>query len=708
MSYKENNYPLSEIRLVENINSGWKFAKLSKKAGSAAKIEAPGFDDSLWQPVSLPHTWNDFDGADHHYSPEALTQPELSEGYYRGLGGYRKSLSLPESFENKRVFIEFDGVNTIAMVYINGEYVGSHEGGYSAFRFDITDYVRPGKVNLIAVKADNSPSDHIVPITNQGDFTKMGGIYRSVKLIAADPLHIDMMDYGSPGIYITPCNISANHSDVNFRVLLANDSPYDKKVTVSARITDPYGKEVEKLSVSQSLAAGQRVSRELNASVESPCIWNGVSSPLLYSAEITLTADEAITDCITQSFGIRSCMADPEKGFILNGVPTRLKGVNYHQDSFENGWAMENSQFERDYRLMLEMGVNSVRMAHYQHNPYEYSLCDRLGITVWTEIGLINRITADESGKVKILPKLKENLCQQLNELIRQNYNHPSIIFWGICNELYQMNDEIYGIFSELCSLARNIDPCRLITFADNQSWGKFLELPSDVVGCNRYFGWYKEAGEVEKLSQWLDNYHKNNPSRPLCISEYGGGGAISQFMESPTQDDINPWGSPHYLNYQSLLHEKLWAQLNERKYLFGCYIWCIFDFASAGRKEGDTVGQNDKGLVTRKRTPKDAYYFYKSVWNDEPTLHLTEKAFTPRNRIVPKVKAYSNCESAELFVNGISKGIILRSHLDPLYSTVFTWNNVEILPDRENEVKVKSRFADGSILEDSAFWSCK
>lgn len=711
MRDKALNQPQTlSVRHIEELNESWKFAKLPRSEGlSSLPIEAVNFDDSSWQNITLPHTWNSTDGADGCIKGDAISD-ETAEGYYRGLGGYRRTLFLPENiYGGKEVYIEFEGANTVAKVYLNGCFVGRHEGGYSAFRFDITPYILPDRENILTVKVSNAAQDYILPITNQGDFTKMGGIYRNVRIIAVNRIHIDLMDLGSSGVYVTPKNISNASSDISIRVLLANDSLNDKNLTVTARITDPYGKEAGKVSVRRILTAGERASSELETSIEDPVLWDGVKSPLLYSAEISIEADGLVCDSCRQSFGIRRFSVDPDCGFILNGVPIRLNGVNYHQDSYESGWAIKREQFERDYEMMLKMGCNSVRMAHYQHNPYEYELCDRLGLTVWTEIPLINRITADESKAMKIKPELIANAKQQLTELIKQNYNHPSVVFWGISNELYQMNDEIYEIFSELCHIAKGEDCSRLITFADNQCWGKFLDMPTDVVGCNKYFGWYKEAGSVEELGAWLDNYHTANSSRPICLSEYGGGAALTQFKDNiDWLNDIDPWGSRHYQNYQSLLHERLWAQLSQRQYLFGCYIWCIFDFASAGRQEGDTAGQNDKGLATRLRIPKDSFYFYKSVWNDEPMLHLTEKGFSQRSNMIPQIKAYSNGESAELFINGASKGRIMRSDLDPLYSTVFTWDNVEILPDYENEIKVKAWFADGSVLIDSAFWSCK
>lgn len=691
-------------RFTENFDNDWKFLKLTQKNGlSELAVETSDFDDSGWESVTIPHTWNSVDGCDGWSGVD-----EGGENYYRGLGGYRKKHFFgSDEFSDKEIFLEFEGANTVTELFVNGTSVGSHEGGYSAFRFDITEYVKLDEENTIAVKVNNAPSDYIAPITNQGDFTKMGGIYRDVTLISVSKIHIDLMDFGSSGIYVTPKNITPEKADTELLVKLSNDGQTDENITVKAEIYDMENNVAAQTESNMRISAKTNSEAVLNLSVLNPVLWNGTENPYLYSTKITLLNSEEILDEYTQTFGLRTYNIDPDNGFFLNGNYLDLRGVNYHQDSYENGWAMTNEQRERDYNMMLDMGCNSVRMAHYQHDSYEYDLCDRLGITVWTEIGIVNKMSADESEALNISEGFTENAKQQLTELIRQNYNHPSVIVWGISNELHQMSDEIYGIYTELNELANDEDETRLITFADAQFWGKFLELPADVVGYNRYFGWYKDAGAADKFGEWLDSYHGIKETRPICVSEYGGGAAISQHKDNiDWQTDIDPWGERHYENYQSAMHEKIWAQFSQRQYLWGKYIWCMFDFASDGRQEGDTKGQNDKGLVTREREPKDSYYFYKSVWNSEPMLHITEKRFTERSSEVPQIKAYSNADKVELFVNGVSAGAVERSSLDPLYSTVFTWDNISINLDAENEIKAVASFADGNTVEDTAVWT--
>ena len=682
-------------REIYNFNQNWLFAKIPGDCNIlSSPIHQIEYDDSNWTAVTLPHTWNDKDGAS---GKTGLC--EGGEHYYRGLACYRKHFCC--DYPDKRIFIEFGAANTIAEVYINGKTVGRHENGFSAFRFDITEYLRAGE-NVIAVKVNNAPTNYIAPITDQGDFTKMGGLYRDVKLIVTEKAHIDMCDYGSSGIFVTPRNISAENAEVDILVKLANDDSAAKILIVSAEIFDLQNNSVAAAATNISLSAKSKASVNLNTAISKPILWNGRINSHLYTAQITIADETGILDSKTQTFGIRTYHIHRDRGFFLNGTYLDLHGVNYHQDSYENGWAMTDEQRERDYQMMLDMGCTSVRMAHYQHCGHEYDLCDRYGLTVWTEIGIVNKMSADQTERLAISEGFAENAKQQLTELIRQNYNHPSIIVWGISNELYQMNDAIFALYRELSSLASNEDSTRLKAAADSQFWGRFLELPVDVVGYNRYFGWYKDAGPAEQFGEWLDLYHNEKANHPICISEYGGGAAISQHKDNiDWENEIDPWGERHYENYQSAMHEKIWSQFAARQYLWGKYVWCMFDFASDGREEGDTKGQNDKGLVTRKRIPKDSYYFYKSLWNSEPMVHITEKRFKERPCSIPVIKVYSNAVNVELFINGESKGLAEQDQSIP---TVFTWGNIKIQAG-ENNISVTARYSDGNILEDHTVW---
>ena len=518
--------------------------------------------------------------------------------------------------------------------------------------------------------------------------------------IAVEPVHIALNDSGSCGVYITPRNISETSADIGILVKL------DKAETAEAKavIYDPQGK-----PVTEFFGRADKDRITLSGKINCPKLWDGVNSPALYRAEITLFCNGKPVDSIEQEFGIRSYLIDADNGFFLNGKPYPLHGVNYHQDSYESGWAMTDAQRERDYHIIHDMGCTAVRMAHYQHCDHEYSLCDRLGLCVWTEIGIINKMSADDSDAHVLSDGFGDNAKQQLRELIRQNYNHPSVIVWGLSNELHQMTDEIFGLYSELYEIACKEDDTRLKTFADNQFYGRFLELPADVVGYNRYFGWYKEAGSAENFGEWLDLYHNEKEKRPVCLSEYGGGGAISQHKDNVDwESDIDPVGVRHYENYQSQLHEILWKQFSVRKYLWAEFIWCMFDFASYGRTEGDTKSLNDKGLCTRERIPKDVYFFYKSVWSSEKTVYITERRHEFRACDVPFVKVYSNADAVELCINDVSHGRISRCELLDDESTVFVWENIKIKPDTKNKICAKAYFSDGTSRTDYAFWTGK
>lgn len=683
-------------RKIINFNSNWLFTTLPTNGTiSAEAVQKADYPDSGWESVTLPHTYNATDGTSGRTGPF-----EGGEHYYRGSVCYRRKFRAYHP--DKCVFIEFGAVSIVAEIYVNGEYVGVHKGGYSAFRFDISRFLKADE-NTIAVIVSNAPSDHIAPITDQGDFTKMGGIYRDVQLVVTEKAHIDMLDYGSSGIYITPKNITAEKADTDILVRLANDDSKKKALTVCAEIYDNDNRLVTAVRNDTEIDAEAKETALLTTAIERPRLWQGRSSPHLYTAKITVSEGEDLLDEATQTFGIRSFYIDKEKGFYLNGVHTDLHGVNYHQDSYENGWAMNDEQRRRDYDMMLDMGCNAVRMAHYQHCRHEYELCDRHGLSVWTEIGIVNKIAPD-NDTLTIEEGFAENAKQQLTELIRQCYNHPCIIVWGISNELYQMSDDIYSLWCELSGLARKEDGTRLITLADNQFWGRFLDMPVDVVGYNRYFGWYKDAGPAEKFGEWLDEQYCHKANHPICVSEYGGGGAITQHKDSIVwEDEIDPWGKRHYESYQAIMHEKIWEQFSKRRYLWGKFIWCMFDFSSDGREEGDTVGQNDKGLCTRERIPKDAYFFYKSVWNDKPMVHITEKRFTTRPYIVPVVRIYSNAEKTELFVNGISAGFGEHSEGSP---TVFLWKNVQLKKGEGNIISVKATLNGGKMIQDEAVWT--
>lgn len=618
------------MRTYEYINSGWRFSKVGGLP--EGRQTEPKSDDNGWELVELPHTWNaaDCTGVSGRAS-------EYSEGYYRGAGCYRRKVKLPhEQYHGKHVFIEFAGANTTTVLFVNGKKAGVHVGGYSAFRFDITKLVRPGADNQFTVYVSNATSEFVAPIGDCGDFTKMGGIYRAVRLIAVDKLRIALRDNGSSGVYITAKPEADCGAEVRVLVKLENDSAEEKNAVVRVTISGDAANIQKEAKL--TIAPGE-ASAELSLKLPGAHLWDGIRDPFLYSAKIAVLSGGTALDGVTEQFGVREFSIDREKGFFLNGKHTPLHGVNYHQDSPRAGWAMTNKQRERDYAVMRDMGCNAVRMAHYQHASEEYALCDKLGMCVWTEIGIIGKLCPGEPAEPQLSREFADSAMQQLTELIAQTYNHPSVMFYGMSNEIYQMSDSIHSLYEQMYDY----------------------------------------------------------------ISENGGGGAISQHKDNVNWlTDIDPNGERHYENYQSRLHEQIWAQIGSLDYLWAKLIWCMFDFPAAGRREGDTAGINDKGLCTRERVPKDAYWFYRSVWNSEKTCRLTEKRFTERPANVPEVRAYSNAERTELLLNGNSLGF--GKVPDNRLPTVFVWKDVK-LRSGKNDLLLRAFYFDGTVLEDGASW---
>lgn len=685
--------------LALDMDSQWKFSKIGsseKEISAAVMLEC---DDSLYEAVSLPHTWNAEDGADGWQ-----TTDDDGNSYYRGNGMYRKELTLErEIWEHKRIYLSFEGANTVTTVYINGKKVGVHEGGYSGFRFDITDYIFWEQANVIAVLVNNSRTTYIAPLDWEGDFTKFGGIYRDVSLIGVNDVSIDLTKNGSGGVLAFTC-LSDDYAKgtVNMRTSLRNEGEKEEQLQVISVLKDSEGSEVARAGVSTAIKQNCCGDVEYSVVITDPHLWNGVKDPYLYTMDTYLLSQGEVLETVTTEIGFRRYDIKGSR-FYLNGKPYDIHGVNYHQDGMANGWAMTDEERNDDYDMMLDMGVTAVRMAHYQHDAYEYQLCDRLGIIVYTEIPLINRT---QSKEFTVNWKLfTENIKQQLTELIYQNYNHPSICFWGISNELYDTDEETSKLYTELCNLASKLDNTRKTIYADNQAWPDYVKRSSaaDFVGYNRYDGWYynKLGGTCEWIAE-----HQKSDSRPSCISEYGAGAAVTQHMDQPTQRDISPNGKKHYEEYQAIYHEEAWKDIVTSNNVWGEFIWCMFDFASDSREEGDTKGQNDKGLVTRDRqVKKDAYYFYKSVWNDEKMVYITSSRYQERPYVVPEVKVYSNAETVELFVNGESVGV-QRGSLEDGKSTIFTWNDVTLLQNKKNTVNAVAVFQDGSQKEDSVTWT--
>lgn len=658
-----------------NFDGGWKFQK-----SDVINAQNIAFDDSHWESITLPHTWNNIDGQDG------------GNDYYRGPAWYRKQFFISKEYIGKKVFIKFGAANMIARVYVNGTFIGEHKGGYAAFAFDITNTLLFGKTNIIAVKVDNtapaaSSEFQLAPLS--ADFTMFGGIHRSAHLIMTDKVHITPLDFASPGVYVKQTNVSNASADISVTTKLKNDDNASRTVSVESVIIDAAGNEIVKLSSSQTLKKNQSVDVVQQTVLHQPRLWDGRRDPHLYSVIVSIKEKGKVLDQVTQPLGIRYFSIDAEKGFFLNGKPYDLHGFNRHEDKKDKGRAVSDIDREEDMKAILDIGSTVVRLAHYQHADKMYELCDKNGIIAWAEIPLVDFISEEKI--------FSENLKQQLIELIRQNYNHPSIFFWSLFNEIYlRKGPEPLPLLKELNALAHAEDPTRptvgALNFETEAAW------TPDQISFNKYFGWYE--GEIPDFGPWLDDIHARHPHNAIGVSEYGAGGSIFHHSEKLEKTVHNAMWHPE--EYQTLMHEEVWKMLKTRPYLWIKTLWVGFDFSVDQRLEGFSAGVNDKGLITHDHaTKKDAYYWYKANWNGEPMVFITEKHFAQRDTNTIAVKVYSNADEVELFVNEKSLGKI-RSN-----DHIFKWENVKLNKQQSNRVRAAA-IVNGKEITDQCWFYCK
>ena len=685
-----------EPRVTVSLDQGWRFQQSATVSGA----ESPTFDDSSWGAVDVPHTWN-------RLGNEGTTRSPLTNTV-QGVGWYRLRFKAPPG---GRYFLQFDGVGEIADVWLNGRYLGKHAGAFARFRFDATPAINSSGENVLVVKADNSrpqpgsSTAAVIPLS--GDFFVFGGIYRHVALLVTRPAHVDLLDYGGPGVYAHTEGASVQ---VSSRVV--NDGPKPTDVTVETAIEDADGKTVASVSSAKMALTAKVAVVPATLTVAQPRLWQGMKDPYLYRTVVTLrTTRGEVLDRVTQPLGLRAIRFDPDKGFFLNGEHLFLRGAAMHQDRPVKGWAISSADQQEDFDYLVDMGGNAVRLAHYQHDQRSYELADERGIAVWAEIPLVNHVSFDGTPASEALAA---NATQQLQELIHQNYNHPSVVTWSIANEVDLRATQSKGpsrplsLLESLNRLAKSEDPGRSTTLADCCELG----LPphaseannrdpivgvTDLVGYNRYFGWY--VGKFSDFGVMLDAAHARHGGVPICVSEYGAGAALTQHSDDPTGGPINPHGRPHPEEYQDLYHEASWSTLKSRSYLWGVFIWNLFDFSSDSRAEGDLTDINEKGLVSYDRTvAKDAYYFYRANWSPKPTLHLVGRRYTDRAYAVVDVKAYSNASAAGLSVNGREAGTASCSE------GVCLWRAVHLAPG-VNELRATANIG-GVDTTDTLSWT--
>lgn len=615
--------------------------------------------------VDLPHTWN---------AQDALSG---RTDYKRGLGHYERRLFVPADWKGQRLYLRFEGANSIADLFVNGRHAGQHRGGYGAFVFEITDFVNYGKANTLRVSVNNAETLELMPLV--GDFNFYGGLYRDVHLVRTGPTCISLLDHGSSGIRLVQDSVSKDYAAIRALVALSNGSDTATQAEVLLRLLDG-DREVATQRLTLTLPPDSSVEGSLPVSLRRPHLWDGRRDPFRYRAEVSLWRNGHEVDRVEQPLGLRYYHIDPERGFFLNGRHLPLRGVCRHQDRSEVGNALRREHHDEDAAIMAEMGANAVRLAHYPQAEYFYDLMDRYGFIVWAEIPFVGPGGYSDEGFVN-LPAFRQNGREQLVELIRQHYNHPSIVVWGLFNELSMRGDDPVPYIKELNDLAHREDPTRLTVAASNTDGA--LNFVTDAMAWNRYDGWY--GGTPAGLGQWLDHMHTTHPDLRIAISEYGAGASLYHQQDTLVKTVATSFWHPE--NWQTHYHMANWREISARPFVWGSFIWNLFDFGAAHRHEGDRVGINDKGLVSfDRRTRKDAFYFYKANWNKEiPLLYLAERRCTRRTRPVQTFMAFTNQPEAELFVNGTSCG---HAKTDSL-GTV-RWNGVRLRPG-QNEIRVVS-----------------
>ena len=594
------------MRTVFNLNATWAFSK--------EVTSLPAQFPAEWEQVNLPHSWNAIDGQDG------------GNDYFRGTGYYAKNLSKADLPQADRYYLEIRGANSSADVYIGGKHMAHHDGGYSTWRVDITNEL--SEDNLLVIAVDNSPSDRVYP--QMADFTFYGGLYRDVNIVCVNESHFDLDYYGTPGIKVTPV-VDCTAANVEVEVFITNPTANQ---SICYQIQDAEG---------NTVAIKDSADTKVSFRIENVHKWHGRKDPYLYTAKALLVSGDNVLDSVTTRFGCRSYVIDPENGFILNGEEYPLRGVSRHQDRLGIGNALLPEHHKEDMDLICEVGATTIRLAHYQHDQYFYDLCDERGMVIWAEIPYIS----------SHMPAGRENTISQMKELIIQNYNHPSIVVWGLSNEI-SINGatpdliENHHILNNMCHEMDATRPTTMAVVSMCSMDSEYVRIP-DTVSYNHYFGWY--GGDTSMNGPWFDKFHAKYPNQPIGCSEYGCE-ALNWHTSDPKQGDYTE-------EYQAYYHEELIKQLFTRKYMWATHVWNMFDFGADARAEGGENGQNHKGLITMDRKyKKDAFYAYKAWLNPEPMVHICGKRYVDRVEDMTKVTVYSNLPTVELFANGQSLGV--------------------------------------------------
>ncbi|WP_455786843.1 glycoside hydrolase family 2 protein [Parabacteroides goldsteinii] len=662
----------AEGRKVESFNSGWSFKKAPAEKELA--INAPKWDKG-WSEVEIPHTWN------------AKDMQVQANSFYEGAAYYKKQYFFPAELKNKRVFLRFEGVGSCAEVFVNGMLATSHKGGYSAFACEISPLLKAGEENEIIVKADNKSRPDVIPV-NHNLFGVYGGIYRPVWLVVTEPCNISVTDCASPGVYVTQKNVSKKQADVKVKVKLDNGTLQPVPVTLQNTIYDQEGKQVATHSQSFELSAQGEQAYESSFTIKKPTLWQGRENPYLYKVVSRLIKDGQVIDEMVQPLGLRKYEIVAGKGFYLNGEKYPMYGVTRHQDWWGLGSALKNENHDFDLATIMDVGATTVRFAHYQQSDYLYSRCDSLGLIIWAEIPFVNRVTGQEA----------ENCRNQLREMIRQSFNHPSIYVWGLHNEVYQPHQYTKELTQSLHDLAKTEDPDRYTVSVNGYGHMEHpVNLVADIQGMNRYFGWYEK--KIQDIKPWVENLEKEYPHQKLMLTEYGADANLNHQTEY-LGDALN-WTKEFYPEtFATKTHEYQWSVIAAHPYIIASYLWNTFDFCAPMWVRGGVPARNMKGLVTfDRKIKKDSYFWYKANWSKEPVLYLTQRRNWDREKKETSVTVYSNIGTPKVYLNG-KELTGIREGYTPVHYII---DNITL--DMGKNIVKTVVVKDGKTYEDEIEW---
>ena len=703
-----------QARTVVPFNTSWTF---KKGPFSTSTLDYNQLFEGKWQLVNLPHTWNANDMQAKEIKSGSLGK---NERFYTGDAYYRKSFVPETAWKGKRIFIRFEGVNTNTEVYVNNQplptkegknditydntkrngnynFVGRHQGGYSAFVFELTNMLQFGKENEILVKVNNEATPQVIPV-NHTLFPMYGGIYRPVELIVTDDIHIAVNDFAAKGIYITQKNVSKKTADVAVKIKIDNKSGKKQPIELLTTVFEKDGSIKAKQSTQYTLLPQGRQTVTQQILVKSPHLWQGLDDPYLYKVVTQIKKNNQVIDEVTAPLGLRKFELRTGEGFFLNDIKYPLYGVCRHQDRLGKGSALSNVDHDEDLAIIKEMGATSIRLAHYQQSEYFYSKCDSMGLVIWAEIPFVNRVTTLEDN----------NAQQQLKELIRQNFNHPSIYIWGMHNEVYSPSAYTVELTTKLNDLAKSEDPDR---YTVSVSGYNVIDHPvnnnADVQGINHYFGWYNgeledKSDKEDDVASWAKRISEEFKDYRIIFSEYGAE-AIPEDQAEEVGNFGNQWSNPSFFpeEYATKFHEVHWGVISKSPIFLGSYVWNTFDFATPITAL-NVNPRNYKGLVSfDRKLKKDGFYWYKANWSKEPVLYITQRRMINRGNEITPITVYSNRGEPTLIINGQTiKGAKIGQT-----NVHYIFENVKLKPGKKT-VEAKVIQKDGKVLTDTIEWN--